>query len=294
GSNPIPEKPNQQVSITGMDVDKKEFELSESVKTVNYAGGKLTVAGVHFTVMDAKGKRVTVVEEAKLPFLLVDDDRAASPFLVKPPDKEDAQAGTPFELMQRSDNKDTNLFAPAYVKPVYDLNSSVIDFNRNVEEVSKLILLLNNAQTFPSSPNFWVAHVVGAFQGPAYLKVTDPQGREKFQGDADPDIEVFTVRSIRRGVVGGSTVRQGNVRLGSVVHRESIRDSNKILRIDCLAHAVVHEVGHQFGLPEVPEEDDGGIMELCSPNTVSANRFFINEHLKIIRQRPQPRGQDPQ
>jgi hypothetical protein len=256
-----------------------EFKISESVKNVDYSGGLLMVAGVTFTVTEAKGNKVTVMQQPKLPFVIVDDDREISPFLVKPPEGEDMQASTPFELMQRSDSAERNLYTRAYVKPRYNLSSKTASFKRNVEDGDAATPLIN-VRPLGSAPSFWVAHVLGAFQGPAYQKVVDPV--VVFRGDGDPDIEARSDARINRSVVGGATPKLLGLnpeRLGSLIYREALRDSGLTLGIDCLAYSVIHEVGHQFGLPD----RSGGIMEPCSPRTVNVNRFFTNEQLKIIR-----------
>jgi hypothetical protein len=209
--NPIPANPSQPVSITRMDLTKKELTMSESVRNINYAGGSLTIGGVKFTVMRATGPIVTVMEEPKLPFFLVDDDVTPHPFTVDT------------SLMQRSVDAALNLFAPAYIQPVYDLGpgSKQPGFNRNVEDELKEIQdQLESGREKVSTNEYWVAYIQGAFQGPT---VPTPDR----SGDADPNIE---------GGIGGATPTffdtspPSDLRQGSLIFVEVIRDRGAVLR----------------------------------------------------------------
>jgi hypothetical protein len=212
---------------------------------------------------------------------------AQSPFLQVPPLGTNAQGGTPFALMQTSDDANRNLYAPAYVKPVYDLRTlSTASFNRNVNhglDISNQV----RAQTMTSSANYWLVYVQGAFQGPEFQATSTG-----VSVDGDPNDEVLTTPTAMRSVVNGETsavVGLGTLSRigGSTIYIETIRDFNANHQMDCLTGTVVHETGHQFGLKDVPPGQGGGIMEPCS---ATRQRRFTDDHLNAIRQRPHPQG----
>lgn len=271
GNNPIPANANQTETVTGLDSAAREFTISQGVRNVNYVGGTLTVAGVNFTVTAAQGRRITVQQDAVLPFRLVDDDQAAAPFLVNAPQGTDAQGGTPFEFMQTSDDPSRNPYARAYILPVYDLGpgAKTRDFNRNLEpglEVARV----SQGQDFTSGRDYWVVYLQGAFQG-AVLKDVDPGAEGGVLGDA-----VAAVGT------DGSLSMIG----GAAIYRESIRDIELFLNVavgTCLRTTVPHETGHQFGL----RDGTGGLMDQGCPKP---NPQFVDDQLKSLRRRPHPQG----
>jgi hypothetical protein len=261
------------------------FRLSINVPANVYVGGQLMVAGETFTVTATNGSDVAVNRVPTLPFFLLDDDAAQWPFLQVPPMGNNAQAGTPFELMQTSDDASRNLYAPAYVKPVYDLRTlSTASFNRNVDPGLDHANQVR-AQTMTSSANYWLVYVQGAFQGPAFLV-----GSRSDLGDADPNDEIRTTSSGRdRGAEAGRTSAIENPDRslsgieGSTIYVETIRDIQLFSGLDCLAITTIHETGHQFGLIDRTM----GIMEPCS---ATIQRSFTADHLNAIRKRPHPQG----
>jgi hypothetical protein len=263
------------------------FRLSINVPANVYVGGQLTVAGETFTVTATNGSDVAVNRVPTLPFFLLDDDAAQSPFLQVPPLGTNAQGGTPFDLMQTSDDASRNLYAPAYVKPVYDLRTlGTASFNRNVEDNTELGNQL--MQTHASTSEYWVVYLQGAFQGPAFRRIISTQASV----DADPDDEVVTVspqdmRSTVFGQTRGQVVHVvgGNDYLvdigGSAIYLETIRDFALRRGFSCFSGTIVHETGHQFGLLD----GSGGIMEPCS---MTRQNVFNEQHLRAIRERLHP------
>jgi hypothetical protein len=265
------------------------FRLSINVPANVYVGGQLTVAGETFTVTATNGSDVVVNRVPTLPFFLLDDDAAQWPLLQVPPMGTNAQGGTPFALMQTSDDASRNLYAPAYVMPEYDLrNLGSVPFNRNVEPGTEHANQVR-AQTTTSSAGYWIVYLQGAFQGPAFRMLTD-----RDLGDADPNDEIRTTSSGRdRGAEAGRTSAVENPdrslsRIeGSTIYVETIRDIQLFSGLDCLAITTIHETGHQFGLLDVRTGQGGGIMEPCS---ATIQRSFTADHLNAIRQRPHPQG----
>jgi hypothetical protein len=264
------------------------FRLSINVPANVYVGGQLTVAGETFTVTATNGSDVAVNRVPTLPFFLLDDDAAQWPLLQVPPMGNNAQGGTPFALMQTSDDASRNLYAPAYVKPVYDLRTlGTASFNRNVDPGLDHANQVR-AQTMTSTANYWLVYVQGAFQGSTFRV-----GTTSDVGDADPIGEVMTAGTRRRGAEGGltSAVVNQNGSLsqigGSTIYVETLRDVQAFNNLDCLAITVVHETGHQWGLLDVETGQGGGIMEPCS---ATVQRSFTADQLNAIRQRLHPQG----
>jgi predicted Zn-dependent protease with MMP-like domain len=223
-----------------------------------------------------------------LPFFLLDDDAAQWPLLQVPPMGTNAQGSTPFALMQTSDDASRNLYAPAYVKPVYDLRTlGTAPFDRNLE-VRHHGAQVNNAQTVQSNANYWVVYLQGAFQDVAFARMTI-QGQIVEEGDADPNSEVMAGAGVTRNAVNGRTAAvtnpDGSLSQigGSTIYRETLREALANLQLDCLTGTVVHETGHQFGL----RDNSGGIMEPCS---ATRQLMFTTDHLSNIRRRPHPQG----
>jgi hypothetical protein len=287
GNNTVPVNPGDNVTITAMDQGRRQFSVNTRLGHLDYAGGTLTVAGVNFRVTEARVRTITVEEVPSLSFVLTDDDQAAPPLLSRPPAGDDAQGGTPFEFMQTSDNKSRNLYAPAYVKPVYDLEEGTAAFNRNVETVEHA-RQVNTYQTVKSAPDFWVVYLQGAFQPTTFLR----KNPNEETGDADPASEVMTDRSVRRTAELGftSAVEQADGSLtnigGATVYVETIRDAALLAGFSCLNIVTIHESGHEWGLTH-PTTDSKGIMGPCEQNM---DKRFIDIHLQAIRRRRQPQG----
>jgi hypothetical protein len=264
-------------TVTGvvwrLDPTTRTFSLriTNGTLSTTYAGGQIDVTGVMMTLQSVNTQNNTVVAQplVNIPFELVDDDAATHPFNVDT------------SLMQDSDSASQNLFAPAYIKPVYDLGSGSrqAGFNRNVEDdLNEIQDQLAGGREKASTNEYWVAYIQGAFQGPT---VPTPDR----SADADPNIE---------GGIGGATPTYdvnppSDLRQGSLIFVETIRDRKAVLTaaglclgINSLAQSVVHEVGHQFGLDE-----DGGIMTPggCVP---LADQQFLMAHLSAIRGRSHP------
>jgi hypothetical protein len=286
GNNVVPAGPGDNVTVTAMDQGRREFSLNVRLGRVDYAGGTLTVAGVTFNVTGTQNRNVTVQETPALPFNLTDDDQAQWPFLSRPPAGDDAQGGTPFAFMQTSDNRARNLYAPAYVKPVYDLDEGAAPFDRNVE-TREQARQVSNGQNAPSSPDYWVVYLQGAFQPTTFIH----ESPTKESGDADPAGEVTTAGSVLRSAELGftSAVEQTDGSLtnigGSTVYVETIRDAAQITGFTCLQIVPIHESGHQWGLTHPTSSP--GIMGPCVQNM---DRRFIDAHQRAIRQRRQPQG----
>jgi hypothetical protein len=289
-------------TIKELDFINREFTLSRSVGGTNYNGGTLTIAGITFNVTNAKGPKITVMEQPSLPLIkLVDDDTATTPFLTGASD-------AAFDLMQNTDVPTNNLFARAYVKPIYDLPGQQNNlFIRNYQTPAQITTQLDLNQSTKGAPNYWVVYIQGAFQGSSFVRTRDNTNQiTKEIGDGDPLSEVLSTgtgnNAITRGAVLAETAKQGIAgserSLGTVLFMETIADQARNSGFDCKTITTVHEVGHQFDL--IHKDPDNlnllendirlGIMSaLCGQMTVQE---FIRSHIKLIRnsERPQRRN----
>jgi hypothetical protein len=255
-------------NILEWDSQTREFSLSAAVGRPIYDGGRITVAGVTWTVRTARGPNVAVLEDLLLPFHLVDDDDAVTPFSIST------------GLLQASDDSVTNPYAQAYVRPSNDVPSpKQAPFNRNVssppgpdetrEEREQLAL---GRDSLVSTPGYWVMYAQGAFQADE-------------TEDLDPASEI--------GSPAGQTVfipdnPAASDRYGSLIYLETIRDSvrkntSQVDRVakECVEATLPHEFGHQFGLDDWrPNEPDS----LMGPGgCLLAPHYFIGPQLAVIR-----------
>ena len=234
------------------------------------AGDTFRLAGVSMTIqsISTQNNTVTVQQLVNIPFELRDDDAATHPFNVDT------------SLMQFSDDPARNLFAPAYIRPEYDLGTGPVQpsFNLNVlafmgdNPTQELLNQLSSGHDIVSSNNYWVAYIQGAFQ-------------EDVLVDGDPDVGQVTLGSTPTHATDPPSNRQQ----GSLVYIEAIRDAQRALNalqqclgISLLQQTMVHEVGHQFGLGEGP----GGIMNQgCIP---LGDQHFLPSHIAAMRGRSHP------
>jgi hypothetical protein len=239
------------------------FTLSVSSGTLstNYNGGSLNVAGLSATITTVNtnggANVVNVTAAPTIPFVLHDDDAASHPY----------QPNT--SLMQASDSTNQNLFAAAYIRPVYDLGSGAQtnDFQRNVESTADALAQLSAGRDSASYPRFWTAYVQGTFQG--MTRISFPG---IVAGDSDPNAEM--------GVLG---ITPGLNSLGALIFVETIRDSEVISSIpsgSLLQKTTAHETGHEFGL----DHENNSIMQQGYPVPL----LFAPRHLNDMRSKSNP------
>jgi hypothetical protein len=227
----------------------------------------LVIGGVAFPVLPGgvldstmtTGNHITGtvrVKSGSLPFRLVDDDEEPKPFPVST------------KLLNPSDNPTENAYAAAYIWPkIYDVpNLKHAPFKRNVEswktdddkilspEADKLIA--QGRDSAPSSDTCWVAYLQGAFQ---------PSERS----DSDPDNE---------GGDGGP-VGYTNGTSGSQIYVEQLREVVPSHQAACIADTPAHELGHQFGLDDNPDDNAQSIMRKACDSLP----YFDASDLKAIR-----------
>jgi hypothetical protein len=225
-----------------------------------YNNGQITVAGVGMTIQSVTGPTVKVMQLADIPFELLDDDAATMPHV---PD---------ISAMQVK-------FADAYILPVIDgggdpsNNKTTVPFKQNITAITASAL----AAEYENAPGglesdgsrtdgYWVGYVLTAYQSHP-----DPTRGISGRADRDPNVE---------NRLGGATVLTG-----SIMFLEEIEDEDRQVGTHQEPNAVVHEVGHQFQLPD--RGIGGGLM---GPDFVNPAARFIPEDLDTLRRRVKSPG----
>jgi hypothetical protein len=244
----------------------RRFTLTANVNPAVYGGGRLTVAGVTWTLATISGSQVTVTEDQSFPFYFVDDDDADELAVVT-------------SLMEPSDDALDNSYAQAYIRPRYDVPNPrpQPSFNRNISEpvgpdgqpnVQDFIAQIGRGRdSAVSTPRYWVMYAQGAFQ-------------HDEAKDYDPRSEQI-----------GSTLGE-NVGLdyyGSMVYVEAVRDHRFLIDGEtaaCAAATLVHEFGHQFDLRDRNVHEDG---HMSIRDCVDGPFYFKGEELAKIRAKGVPR-----
>lgn len=273
GNNPI------VGNVIGIDTNTNAFIIDGNVVAGDtYSGGTLVVAGVTFSVSSAAGPNINVNGIPRLPFTLTDDDQEMAPFISN---LANPAAGVEFELMQPFLTTNNNIYAAAYIKPVYDfVNQTSPPFKRNIradqanDDDAKAQLTAGRDSV--STDDYWTCYVQGAFQEDT-LRDQDPNGEGPVIFGWTPDLDyrgsfIFFEAGMRdfpaSGLVGGGTPPL---------------DRHNLIRV-----TVAHEVGHQFGLMDSsqPGGNPGGIMDQGLPGFTQL--FFSNGDLRLLRLRIKP------
>lgn len=278
-------------NVIGLDPIVQTFTINRNVaNALMYSGGTITVGGINFVVVSIlNGSVVKVAGPASLPIKLVDDDLAAPPYLSYPQNVgEDMQGSTYFELMQTSSDNNRNIFAAAYVKPIYLMTNirTPVSFKNNVPGLTNDIARaqLGEGRDAVDTPDRWRVYLQGAFQ-------------EDTQRDVDPDREIQAITvgpNIFFGAALGLTPDYDY--RGSLIFIEALRDAGIVAVLNgspglnqftLTKVTIPHEIGHQFGLPDrngLPSQD--GIMR--QNNFDAQYLFFRDLDLKLIRRRLKP------
>jgi hypothetical protein len=220
------------------DMTGEIFTLTGDLTKVR-TGDTLVVGGAGMIISDVSlTLNQVTVQQVSIGFELVDDDEAVMPHPTKD------------EFLPLFNQK----YGVAYIEAVVDgggdinHNSSAVPFMLNVEinitpagltSLDGLIGTLPNALQSDGkrSKNYWVAHVLYTYQS---SKV--PSQVNAFRADGDPDSEDNPTE--------GFTAEVSGMARGSFIFREETREQEAIHGVPIEHRTVIHEVGHQFGLPE--------------------------------------------
>jgi hypothetical protein len=169
----------------------------------------------------------------------------------------------------------------AYVTVRYDVGdqNDSVPFRRNVEDIRDVMEFWNSSRDL--SPDFWVAYILGAFQGP-------------MSKDRDPNPTIQDMGSIE---VGATFVRGG-----SAIYLETIYDlvagngfagtsppppTEGDLRTQ-EQDTVVHEIGHALHAEHSSRDSGGGVTRIGETPSVPSR--YTNWAIRAIRTTVMPLG----
>jgi hypothetical protein len=228
--------------------NRTEITVRQRLDVGRFKGGLMTIAGVGAgTVIDNTRSAVTIhgivasSTVAGQSYVLVDDDDFNDDD-VGSLDGDDAENVTAPDtsLVQDSDNPSQNVFAPAYVRPTYDIgdNNDLVPFVLNVAEDTSAAKIatydFDNVAT-EASQDFWTVYLLGAYQ---YTTDYDADG---------PATEV----DIIGGAVDAINGRGASV-FNEVLRPSEIGNQPVINK----AQTAAHEIGHLFN----GRHEDNGLM----------------------------------
>jgi hypothetical protein len=233
--------------------------------------GRITLEDTRsFPVIDASANTVTVqgvvVNAANKHFMLVDDDdfNDNDGVNLRGDEGEDLTGPNTDWVVDSSDDPATNVFAPAYVRPVYDLSNPhpKVPFLLNSPEDATPGPEFDNVGTVHRA-DFWTAYLLGAYQGPI---VED--------GDGDST----TLWGVAQPGGPGLTVF---LEPGRPI--EESRYAAKAAFVNQKA-TTAHELGHWLGVDDCTSKNpdpEGGLM--CEPpertkGSLSAKSLDIIRH----------------
>ena len=283
----------------GLSVD---YFLSSTVDSGRYDGGEgiITFAGNSYVTLDvsewgmaqiATPEMVTPTGEGST-FVLVDDDdyngddgsnldgdEGEDINAIEGPDDEK----NTFALMRNSDDPAKNIYAAAYIRPVYDGAGASGNNNNQSNEIffpnvpynnnNNTAILAQFSQGSEANENdaYWVAYVQLCYQGD---ETADKDVNSEF-GDGGVTLTAGPTVDL----ISSSAALEGAFSPGSLVFMETMRDI-AVHGISNARKAVVpHEVGHQFGINGDNPFFSFGIMNPGS------DPKFVPMHLSLLRWR---------
>ncbi len=181
--------------------------------------------------------------------------------------------------MQDADDAMSNLFAAAYIRPIYDgggtrandENNIALDVNTEDAEAPAQVAA---GKDVTGTVDFWVSYLQSVFQG-GIAADWDPGLPDRFK---DPSWELGYTP-----VGDGSILYQENI---TDVARHPQAVANAASRQDIERATAVHEVGHQLKAVH----PDGDIMDGGWPTRVAIPRMFNTKSLDRIRGASRPGG----
>ncbi|MCP5078410.1 MAG: hypothetical protein GY951_10195 [Psychromonas sp.] len=237
-----------------------------------FIGGVLEVAGVKMNITDFNltNGQLVVANSAVIPIKLHDDDDTLLP-----------QLWSHLGHVQESDIIKENRFAAAYLRPRYDYLKAYSESNVSFISNTQHGAVYSWGSQALNKEQFWTVYLLAAFQDS--WDGVNRSGRSDMSRDFDGSYESGTWASANNGVEGGV-----------LFYMESLRDGGLLAEPELLNRLTVHEIGHNFNLPDLYSKDASmvGIMNgsLGLGTEVSEAYYFLPKHLDIIRDQLKPRG----
>lgn len=223
-----------------------QLSVRQRLEDSRFQGGLITIAGLGGFPVNDNTRGTITISTAFIPqgavlagrtYVLVDDDdfNGDDLNLLDGDDGENVTAPDT-SLVQDSDDPGENVFAPAYVRPIYDIgdNNDLVPFVLNVAKdtaAARIATYDFDTVGTEADPAFWTVYLLGAYQ---YIR----------KEDADPDAEFLTSTL---GVVDAINGR------GASVYNEVVRET-PVSGVNAITTA--HEIGHLFN----GQHTDGGLM----------------------------------
>lgn len=242
------------------------LRITGGVLLAAHNGGTIDVAGTLMTIVgvDTATSEVTVAPGTAIPIRIEDDDHVN----VLP---RDPLTG----LMSDSDTATANLFAAAYIRPIYDgggnaaNNGHTVPFMRNTESAA----VYRWDSRFNNANDFWVAYVLAAFQ----------DSFQALRADRDPDHEDASGGSTEP-VVGGSLIYLETIRERGPTAVGGVGDLERRIVVHEVAHAL-RIVGHNddSATPATMYSVNGIMNSTLQDGPAGADLKFIDKHLDVLR-----------
>ena len=273
----------------GQSIDSGRYSASVNGPTVTIAG-KININNHTYDVFSNTATQVVVNQSLNVnqitnkSFTIYDDDDYDGDGAWQGDENETSIASlNAFTKMQTSDSASSNVYAPAYIMPVYDgggnvNNNGTVTWAANISHTSAAEQSqLNNNRGASGSDDFWVGYMQVGYQSDTTL-------------DFDPNSETSSLVGDTPGTTGNSAnadcsgVPQGFA--GSLLFQETQHDAFTFVGQANDNLTAPHELGHQFGL-----QGDGssggpwGIMD--GSYNVST---FVPAHIHILRCRVKTPG----
>ncbi len=295
----ITRTPNSAVVVVDKVLDLNQYE-----------NGSLIIDKRQFSIMTNSGKAGNEIQiRGLLPtdikvgqqVLLVDDDDFNSNDRAPRGDEGETITAIPglLDLMKESDSPLDNVYANAFIIPIFDGGGSLsnntpdVKFQVNVndtdEDVAKQInqgiqtsvLELNGKGQltdvhFSGTDDYWIAYVQIAYQGDK-TKDDDPDKEKGVEG-----VSITFELSDNPILKPSDHVPFGG--FASLIFIEVSRENKDFTEVKGLSTVIPHEIGHQFGL-----QGDTSTADIMG-NDASTRKFLPN-HLSIIRARMHTLGQ---
>lgn len=294
------------------DTSHRRVYVDQTLEWNRFEGGRFIVDGIAYQVVSNLENYVYIstpdwTPGMGRPFTLYDDDDFnLSDGAAKRGDMgEDIEPPTEtFSLMRTSDNPAENVFAPAYIRPVYDgggnysNDTSNVPFNLNIMPGdgpywTQINLGMNSASN--ERDDFWVVYLQVGYQGPADSdydpnNLGGPIGLTRFDRS--------NVEDTADSVTDWRQVPKGS--RSSFLYLEMIQEAatrNLIFGTDNYRVVAPHEVGHQFGLRGDTYPPGGGVdygIMSTSNGVVAVNPPYLKfapTHLNVLRWRVKSPGQ---